>query len=194
MYSLMLDSSNKELVVGVSKDGNLLAFKEYECFQRQSELMIPEINNLFKENNIDPKDIKEIFVAKGPGSYTGVRIALTIAKVYSYALNIPCYAMSSLKVLENTLKPSICLINARSNRSYFGVYNKNEVLEKDQVLTNDEVKKYIEIHSDFELCGDLLYLNLEGYKANISKNMLELKNYDDLVKDIMSLKAVYLKD
>lgn len=194
MYSLVLDSSNKDLVVGLIKDGEVIENINYECFQRQSELMILEIDNCFKKNNVNPKEINEILVTFGPGSYTGVRIALTIAKVYAYALKIPCYVYSSLQVLQNFDKPSICLINARSNRSYIGVYNKNEVILKDQIFKNEDVLKYIKNHSDFEISGDTEYLEIKGYKANITQNMSKLKSEDKLVKDIMFLKAVYLKD
>ena len=187
MYSLILDSSYKDLVVGIAKDNVVIENINYECFQRQSELMIVEIENALKRNNINPKEINEVLVALGPGSYTGVRIALTIAKVY-------CYAFSSLKVLQNYSKPSICLINARSSRSYVGVYDKNNCLIPDQVMKNEDVIKYIENHRDFAICGDTDYLEIEGYKANIPSNMVALKNEDVLVKDIMALKAVYLKD
>lgn len=194
MYSLLLDSSYKDLVVGLGKDNQLVNETAYECFQKQSEYMIPEIKNILNKNKIDPKEINEIHVTLGPGSYTGVRIALTIAKVYAYALNIPCYAYSSLKVLQNYDKPSICLLNARSKRSYIGVYNKNEVIMADCVMSNDDVLNYIEEHKDYAICGDTEYLDIEGFKASISTNMLKLKNEDDKVKNIMTLKAVYLKD
>ena len=150
MYSLMLDSSYKDLGVGIAKDNVVIENINYECFQRQSELMIVEIENALKRNNINPKEINEVLVALGPGSYTGVRIALTIAKVYCYALKIPCYAFSSLKVLQNYSKPSICLINARSSRSYVGVYDKNNCLIPDQVMKNEDVIKYIENHNNLK--------------------------------------------
>jgi len=194
MYSLMLDSSYKDLVVGLGKDGKLVSETAYECFQKQSEYMIPEIKNILDKNSINPKEINEVFVTVGPGSYTGVRIALTIAKVYCYSLKINCYSYSSLKVLQKHDTTSICLINARSNRSYIGVYKNNEVILKDQIMKNEEVKEYIKNHKDFVVCGDTEYLEIEGYKASISTNMLDLKNNEDLVKNIMTLKAVYMKD
>lgn len=190
----MLDSSYKDLVVGLGKDGILISETSYECFQKQSEYMIPEIKKILDENHVDSKEIGEVCVTVGPGSYTGVRIALTIAKVYCYSLKINCYAYSSLKVLEKHDVNSICLINARSNRSYIGVYKNNEVILKDQIMKNDEVKEYIKNHSNFIVCGDTEYLDIEGYKASISSNMLSLKNEEDLVKNIMTLKAVYMKD
>ncbi len=193
MNTLLLDSTYKDLNVGLAFDGKIDEIS-YECFQRQSELMIPEIENILKRNNLSPKDIHEIVVTHGPGSYTGLRIALTIAKVYSYANKCDLYSLSSLNVLIKPDTPSICLINARSNRSYFGVYKNNEVILNDQILSNDDVLKYINEHKDYAICGDVEYLGLDGYKADLLKNMYFLKNESNKVKDIFTLKATYLKD
>lgn len=194
MLSLILDSANKELGVALAQDGTLLDEIRYEARQRQSELMIPEIENIFKKNHVNPKDVGEILVTVGPGSYTGVRIALTIAKVYGYALNIPVYAFSSLEVLADLEKPSICLINARSNRSYFAVYEKGNAIVNDQVLTNDEVIKYVSEHKDYVICGETSYLDLVSENSDVLKNMFALKNDSYKVENILKLKAVYLKD
>ena len=83
MLSLILDSANKELLVALYKDNIKLDETRYEARQKQSELMIPELDKIIKKNNINPKDVNEIIVTMGPGSYTGVRIALTIAKIYA---------------------------------------------------------------------------------------------------------------
>ena len=195
MLSLLLDSANKELLVALYKDDKKIDEIRYEAWQRQSELMIPELNKILKRNEIDPKTIDEIVVTQGPGSYTGVRIALTIAKIYALSLNIPCYAISSLGVLKDENKTSICLINARSNRSYFGVYEANgNVLIEDKVLPNKEVLDYVEEHKDFAICGDVTYLGLENQESDIAKNMMSLKNESNKVQNILTLKAVYLKD
>ncbi len=195
MLSLLLDSANKELLVALYKDDKKIDEIRYEAWQRQSELMIPKLDKILKRNEIDPKTIDEIVVTQGPGSYTGVRIALTIAKIYALSLNIPCYAISSLGVLKDENKTSICLINARSNRSYFGVYEANgNVLIEDKVLPNKEVLDYIEEHKDFAICGDVTYLGLENQESDIAKNMMSLKNESNKVQNILTLKAVYLKD
>ena len=49
-------------------------------------------------------------------------------------------------------------------------------------------------HPEYKVCGDLEYLNLKGYKGNLFETMLLLKSKEHLVKDIFTLKAVYLKD
>ena len=176
MITLLLDSSNTLLVVGLAKDNKVINQTIYKAWQKQSEFMILEIEKILKRNDIDPKSVGEIVVSKGPGSYTGVRIALTIAKIYGYSLNIPVYAISSLQMLMKKDKPSICLMNARSARSYIGVYINNEVILKDQVLINEEVKKYIETHPDYEVMGEVEYLNINPKESDILNNMLFLRN------------------
>lgn len=194
MYTLILESSNKLLLVALASDDKIIDEIKYDAWQKQSELMILEIDHILKRNKLEAKAISKIITTLGPGSYTGVRIALTIAKIYGYTLNIPVYALSSLNILKSDHQPTICLLNARSNRSYIGVYQDDEVILKDQVYTNDEVLKYIEEHKDYQLSGDLEYLNLVGSDINISQNMLNLHSQKNLVKNILTLKAVYLKD
>lgn len=193
MKTLLLDSTYKDLNVGLCIDGKMHETC-YECFQRQSELMIPEIDKILKANKVNPKEIDSIVVTHGPGSYTGLRIALTIVKVYSYAVNCPCYSLSSLNVLCKPNVESICLINARSNRSYFGVYKDNKCIVEDCIMPNDKVLEYIKDHKEYAVCGEVDYLNIEGYKADLLNNMNELKNEENKVKDIFTLKATYLKD
>ena len=98
MYSLLLDSSNTSLAVGLEKEGQLVAFTAYEAWQRQSEHMIPEIDKILNSIHVKREDIDKIICAIGPGSYTGVRIALTIAKVASLCLEKPIYP------IEDTIK------------------------------------------------------------------------------------------
>lgn len=193
MVTILLDSSNTNLSVGIAKDNNLLDYISYEAWQRQSEYMIVELNKLLEKHNIKKEDITDVIVAKGPGSYTGVRIAITIAKTIAVALDAKLYAVSSLRVQKDGTVPSICLINARSNRSYVGVYQNQEVLLNDCIMKNDEVMKYIEDHPDYSVCGDTKYLNVEGIESNAMKEMLDLKDSLESINPL-SLKPVYMKD
>ena len=92
MYQLLLDSSNIYLSVGLAKDGKVVDSIFYNAWQRQSELMVTEVDNILKRNNIDKKELDAVVVGIGPGSYTGVRIGVTIAKTIAYALKIKVYA------------------------------------------------------------------------------------------------------
>lgn len=194
MYTILLDSSNTQLAVGLAKDDVLLKSINYEAWQKQSEYMIPELQKLLEEYHVQNSDIKDVMVSIGPGSYTGVRISLTIAKVIAFALQIPLYAVSSLQILKHLQNPSICVINARSNRSYVGVYDNEKVILKDQIINNDDLLKYIDNHPEYTICGDTKYLGISGYQANVISEMLSLKKYLTPLENAHLLKPVYLKD
>lgn len=192
MYQLLLDSSNIFLSVGLAKDGKVIDKICYEAWQRQSEMMVTEIDNILKRNHVDKKDLDGIVVGAGPGSYTGVRIGVTIAKTIAYALKIKLYAKSSLSLLKHREFPTICVFNARSGRSYFGVYQGNKILEKDCVLENEKVIEYIKTHPDYKVHGDTYQLGLESGEFDIIDNLAEFSQKDEV--DPFRLNPVYLKD
>lgn len=190
---LILDSSNTNLTVGLIKDKELLDSISYPCFQRQSEVMIPEIETIFKRNNFSLKQLNGVVVTIGPGSYTGIRIALTIAKIISTSLNIPLYPVSSLESYRVLNEKCITLINARSNRSYIAIFDNQNIILKPSVLENDKVMELINQYNDFILVGDLKYLGLEGHTADaintLSKDFVNLKSVS-----ADEVKPLYLKD
>lgn len=195
MYSLYLDSANLELNVGLVKDNQLVDFISYLANKKQSELMVVEINNLLKRNNIDIKSLKEIVVTIGPGSYTGIRIALTIAKTLAFSLNIPLYSISTLLSQKIKGVKTISLINARSNRSYLAIYDEDDkTIINDTIWANEKVKDWIKKNPDFVLSGDTSYLELEGKKPNVLLGMLEARKNIKQSEDIFLLKPIYLKD
>lgn len=193
-YLVLLDSSNTSLSVGLAKEDVLLDSTSYEAWQAQSEHMIPELNCLLDKHSVNKDEIKGIIVSVGPGSYTGVRIAITIAKVMATALKCELYTVSSLRVLKNGNKPSICLINARSSRSYVGVYEGDKIIVNDKIMTNDEVKAYIAEHPDYIVCGNTTYLGIEGYQSNIPEEMVSLKNAIEPVENPMAVSPIYMRD
>ncbi len=194
MISVLLDSSDKFLAVGLARDGKLIASIQYEAWQRQSERLIVELEKILKTNQVSRKDIASVICGIGPGSYTGVRISLTIAKVMAMALNIPLFTVSSLQVLKDENFPSICVINARSGRSYMGVYANEKVLVSDQIMKNNELIAYINEHPDYVVCGDTNHLNIEGKIVNILQQMVSLMPYLKAEKNHLSVTPVYMKD
>jgi len=194
MYQLLLDSSNKYLAVGLSKEGKVIDKIFYEAWQRQSEVMTNEVDTILSRNNVDKKDLDAICVGIGPGSYTGVRIAITIAKTIAYCLKIDIYAVNSLALLADENKPTICIYNARSGRSYFAVFNGTEMLEKCEVKTNDEVLAYISDHKDYAINGELEHLGLTSGKYDYLENLAKSLINENKVSNVFGLNPLYLKD
>ena len=194
MYTVLLDSSNTSLTVGLAKDNVLLESVSYEAWQSQSEHMIPELDNLLKKYHVDRKEIEDVVVAIGPGSYTGVRIAITIAKTMATALSCKVYEVSSLRCQKDKNRPSVCVINARSGRSYFGVYEGEKIIVDDCIMTNDKVIEYTNSHPDYSVCGNASYLGIEGKKPDIARELLNLKPFVKASLNALAIKPVYMKD
>lgn len=195
MYSLLLDSANRDLNVGLAKDNQIIDRISYQAWQRQSELMAVEVDAILKRNNISAKDIGEVVVTIGPGSYTGIRIALTIAKTLAFALDIKIFAVSSLISQKGRHQPTISVINARSNRSYVAIYDGDgQVLVIEKVWPNDELIAWIKGNADFIVSGDAKYLGIDAYQPSVLDGMLEAKKKSIPVENILTLKPVYLKD
>lgn len=194
MYSLLLDSSNTNLSVGICKNNQIIYQNSFSCWQRQSELMIPEIEKGLKEVSLSLLDFEEIVCAKGPGSYTGVRIALTIAKIISQMSGAKLILVSSLMAMGNANKKYIALMNARSARSYIGIYDQGKVILEDTIKTNEEVKELIKEFSSFEVIGEGSYLGIEATLPNEVEGLLSWKELINPEEDVLKVKPVYLKD
>ncbi len=194
MIGVLIDSSNASLILGIAKDKSIIDQIDEPAWQRQSELLVDYLGKLLDKNHIDRKDISYVVATKGPGSYTGVRIALTVAKVMAFALNIPLYLVSSLEALKEANAVSLCVSNARSKRSYVGIYEGEKTLLEDTIWTNEELLAYLKEHPSVLICGETDYLGLKTKKPDILKNLNEAAINKNLVENVLAAKPVYLKD
>ena len=172
--------------VGLSIDDNLVYKKQYEAFKKQSEVAALEIDKCLKECNVKASDLTKIVVTNGPGSYTGIRIGLTLAKVMSRVLNIKLVCLSSLQAMCG-LNDVSAIIDARSKRVYYGKYSNGFSVINDCVKYNEE----LDLSEDY--VGDVKVIGKEEKEIDIIKNMFDLRHLKE-VEDIDSVKAIYLKD
>lgn len=143
---LNIETSTEVCSVNVSENGKLLFEKESLEGLNHSELLTVFIEELFKENNLEMKSIDAVAVAKGPGSYTGLRIGVSVAKGLCYALDKPLISISTLDAMgiyasqnpeefnikvKNDETLLFCpMIDARRMEVYTSLYNlKGELLE-----------------------------------------------------------------
>ena len=140
MVTLLLDSSNTALAVGIEKDGQLIGYTSYEAWQQQSEHMIPEIDKLMENLHVNRQDIGGIICSIGPGSYTGVRIAVVIAKMIGAMNNIKVYEFSTLSLIASSVDTeSYPLIDARRGNAYLSHFDKdlNRLMDDEVVNVNE---------------------------------------------------------
>ncbi|WP_158738712.1 tRNA (adenosine(37)-N6)-threonylcarbamoyltransferase complex dimerization subunit type 1 TsaB [Alteribacillus sp. YIM 98480] len=142
MKILAIDTSTHVMGAALAEDDKLLGEYITNFKKNHSLRLMPAIDHLMNELEIEPKELDAIAVAKGPGSYTGVRIGVTTAKSMAWALNIPVYGISSLQMLAQNGKyfsGYICpFMDARRGQVYTGLYTSEngcvKEVEKDRII------------------------------------------------------------
>lgn len=129
MIWLGIDTANSPLSVALVQDGRILCEQTSTLAQTHSIQAMPAIERLLNEASLRPVDLEAIAVSEGPGSYTGVRIGVTLAKTLAWTLNIPLVGVSSLEVIAANGVPFeglICpLFDARRENVYCGLYKSS---------------------------------------------------------------------
>lgn len=189
MLTLCIDTAYKYLSVCLIKDDKIIASSSEECFKRQSEEVFVALDRIFNEANINPKLIDSICISKGPGSYTGVRIAMTIAKVIGEVLNIDVYTISTLKLYAANKPNTMVIMNARADRAYVGIYDEGKTIMDDCILTIDQINA-----SKYNVVGDGSLVNKEDNFINICEAFLNTKSNWQKVDNIAYLVPEYLKE
>ena len=139
MITLFIDTSASDVSIAILKSNQILSSIKKTIPNEHSKYTVSFINQLLKESSLKPDALKRIMVVTGPGSFTGVRIGITIAKVYAYLKNIDVIGISSLKMLALSKEHDYCLslIDARNNNYYMGLYDK----DNKEVLPEQFIKK-----------------------------------------------------
>lgn len=126
MNVLAIDTSNQVMGIAILKEDHVIGEVVTNIAKNHSVRLMPAIEQLMKEVGMEPEELDKIVVAKGPGSYTGVRIGLSIAKTMAWALDIPVVGVSSLETLAfqgRFFNGYICpFFDARRGLVYAGVY------------------------------------------------------------------------
>ena len=165
MILLNFDTALNKTYVAISKDKKLLSSKIIENTEDNyhSAFLISTIKEILKENNLNPKNVDLIGVNIGPGSFTGIRASLTVAKVMAQELNIKIIPIESLKILSKlntTGKETLVTLDARRSMAY--VYTEKDNNTKS--LTVENLRAQIK-NNDYFIISD--------------KNMAEMLNLTD---------------
>lgn len=165
MKILAFDSSNTPLTVAIVEEDKLITEQIINVKRNHSIQLMPAIDEALRQANLTIEEIDRIAVASGPGSYTGLRIAVTVAKSLTWARDIELVGISSLKVLagngyadENTTL--VPLFDARRKNIYTGLYKKDKENELTQLapdthMASEEWAAYLAtLEGNFKLVGE----------------------------------------
>ncbi len=183
MKILYIDTSSSFLYTGIVENDKVVQEEKKEFGQSLSEVALPKIASLFKKANIKPTEIDKIIVVNGPGSFTGIRIGLTIAKVYAWSLNIPITTIYSLEAMACSSKNDkihVPIINARRDYVFAAIYDKNDKeLLKPQHITIEKLKEKLKMIKEYEIISNdnfNSFEKIESYNPDIEKIVNHYKN------------------
>lgn len=171
LYTLFIDTHDKNVLIILYKDGKIINKENLETKNKHSEVTMPTIDKVLKDSNVDVSELGSIIVVNGPGSFTGERIAVTIAKTIAYALSIPVRTIDALTILA------------------LGVD-----AEKKVVALEDRNGAFVGIFdSSYNTLEPLQYMNKSTYsefKANNDVNILVDVDYEKVYEYVMTLKEL----
>lgn len=182
MKILAIDTSTHVMGIAVAK-GDVLLGEYVTHFKKNHSLrLMPAIDQLLTELEIKPNQLDAVVVAKGPGSYTGVRIGVTTAKSFAWALGIPVYEVSSLAQLAmngSFFDGYICpFFDARRGRVYTGLYQYEE-------------KQVKEIYADRIIAMDEWLYTLKEKETPVLFLSAELSIHEKIIKEVLGNLAIF---
>jgi len=180
MIWLGIETSNSPLSIAIVKDGEVVEEIVQNDKRTHSITVMPAIEELFQKAGLKPADIDAIAVSEGPGSYTGLRIGVTIAKTLAWTLKKPLAGVSSLQVLAangQNFDGIICsLFDARRQNVYAAAYQGAtlEAVIKDYHTSIEGLLEQLQ-----QLNTPVLFVgvDVEVFKDKISAQLGELAHF-----------------
>lgn len=178
MKSLLIDTATSFATISIISDNKVLYKYHDKIVSDMSSKIIPIIDECFKNVGFTINDIDKIFVVNGPGSFTGIRVGVTIAKTIAWALKKEIVPISSLELMATattTKKYLVPMIDARRGNVFAGIYDTNlNCIKKDSLINLNILLQ--DLNSDYELIS---YDNINNTiipQINVEKIILKHSN------------------
>jgi tRNA threonylcarbamoyl adenosine modification protein YeaZ len=212
---LAIDTSNDSAGLALVQDSKVLAEATWRCGQNHSVELLPRLANLLNEAKVELQSISCVIVAKGPGSFNGLRVGISTAKGLAFSLDIPIIGISSLELEAyqhaGTDLPICPIFNAGRGEIAVALYqqrdNKWHQLAAEHITTVEALDS--EIESKILFCGEYVpviasqlrkklkdkaviapdQLRRTSLLAELAKGRLEANDYDHAT----TLQPLYLR-
>lgn len=164
MKILALDTSAKTATVALTDDRKLLASDRKNTGLTHSETMLPMVVSLLDGANVSVDEIDMFACTVGPGSFTGVRIGVSLIKGLAFGKNKICVGVSTLDALARNIEGDgfiVPVMDARRSRLYSAIFKKeNGTLTR---LMNDDARTVDELIAEISKYGRDIYFVGDGY-------------------------------
>lgn len=173
---LAIDTATKSIYLALIIDGKVADVINQEGASNHSVTIMPLIDELLKKHELELRKLDGILVGIGPGSYTGIRIGVAIAKMIAYLNPIKLYTFSSLALLASCSDSDYILaaIDARRGNAFLSTYKQNNGLLT--VVSEDQLTDFKQFKNDIKIPFDLVTEGLPKVEKLISSQLLSLVN------------------
>lgn len=192
MKTLVLDTAWKNLVIALFEDGNLVAGLSEEAFKKQSEMLLAKLQELLKEAGWKLGDVDEIIVTDGPGSYTGLRIAMTTAKILGTQSHAAVRTISTLQLYAGNAPEANVILDARGGRVYAGHIENGKEIWKG-IVPLENVERFLEDNPG-DLYGESELIGKDSLPSDFLKNAGALLEIANEVDNVDALVPCYMKE
>ena len=180
MISLFIDTSISNVSISIIKDEKILSIIQEDVPNEHSKYATSYVKRVIDEAGIDANDVDNILVVNGPGSFTGVRIGVTIANTYGYLINkgiVPVSSLKSLAISSKRKEIIMSIISANRNNYYVGIYDSeyNDLINE-QFVNSSRLLELIQEYNPYIVSNDFYVLG--KYKFNkVNLDILEIEKY-----------------
>ncbi len=192
MKTLVLDTAWKNLVIALFEDGNLVTGLSEEAFKKQSEMLLAKLQELLKEAGWKLGDVDEIIVTDGPGSYTGLRIAMTTAKILGTQSHAKVRTISTLQLYAGDAPKANVILDARGGRVYAGHIENGKEIWKG-IVPLENVERFLEDNPG-DLYGEGELIGKDNLPSDFLKNAGALLEIASEVDNVDALVPCYMKE
>ncbi len=168
MKILAFDGTAKAATVALTDCDRTLGYYTVDNGLTQSELLLPMAENLLSSLKLTFSDVDIFATSVGPGSFTGVRIGVSLVKGLAFGKNIPCVGVSTLEALAENLKPLkgilVPCMDARRGQVYSATFRSDgeniERLTEDRAIALSALAEELREYRD-----ECIYLSGDGYEV-----------------------------
>lgn len=141
-YNLAIETSGRVGSIALGRGDRVLATRELPHKRRHDVGLIPAIDTLCGEHGVAPRDLREVYVSLGPGSFTGLRVGITTAKMLALSLGVRLVGVPTIEVLAANAPAdadvAVCL-NVKKGSAYCAVYRGGAAVLPPALRTTEEL-------------------------------------------------------
>lgn len=181
MNALSIDCSETKFCISAKKNENS-ASVILDVGMKQSELLVPTIDDVLKKINLEPSELHYLATTSGPGSFTGLRLAFASLKALSHAFSIPLFAFPTLEVYAHPFRvlsePILCVIDAKKNRFYAGIFLGEKIILDSGDYELEKIFEGLTNYKTVHLIGSGATLFLSRIKNEFPKTKITFSHLD----------------